>query len=91
MLDSLLSIGREDNNSVVTFHTLEKMGRLRIRKSVMGMVDMTPRPEQRICFIEEEDRATGFRLIKYVVQILLRLADVLTYHRRHIHPEQIYL
>jgi hypothetical protein len=65
------------------------MGRLCIWESVMGMVDCTSRPQQRVYFIEEEDRATGFRFIKYGVQILLLLTDVLTHHRRQIHPEQL--
>ena len=91
MFDTVLSIGREDDNSAMTFNTLEKMGGLRIRESVMGIVDCTSRPEQRVYFIEEEDRATGFCFVKYVIQILLRLTDVLTHHRRHIHLEQLYV
>jgi len=82
LLDVSLSIGREDDDSVVTLNALEKMGRLRIRGLVIGIVDLTADPEQRVYFIEEEDRATGFCFIKYVVQILLRLADVLAHHRR---------
>ena len=87
LLDASLSIGREDDDSVVTLNALEKMGRLRIRRSVIGIVDLTADSEQRVYFIEEEDRATGFCFITYVVQILLRLADVLAHHRRQIYPE----
>jgi len=87
LLDVSLSIGCEDDDSVVTLNALEKMGRLRIRGSVIGIVDLTADPEQRVYFIEEEDRATGFCFIKYFVQILLRLADVLAHRRRQIHPE----
>lgn len=91
MLDMLLAIGRENDNSTVTFNTLKKMGRFRVRKPVMGIVNSAPHPEQRICFIEEEDRATGLGFVKHVVQVLLCLADVWTYHCRQIHSEQIYL
>ena len=89
LIDALLSIGREDDDSVVTLDALEKMGRLGIRVLVMGIVGITAGPEQRVCFIEEEDRATGFCFIKYGVQILLSFTDVLAHHRRQIHPEQI--
>jgi hypothetical protein len=82
LLDASLSICRKDDESVVTLNALEKMGRLRIRELVMGIVDLTADPEQRVYFIEEEDRATGFCFIKNVVQILFRLADVLAHHRR---------
>jgi len=87
LFDALLPIGREDDDSVVTLDALQEMGCLRICVSVMGIVDLTACPEQRVCFIEEEDRATGFRFIEYVIQILLSFADVLAHHRRQIHPE----
>ena len=70
LFDALLSISREDDDAGVTFNAMEKMGRLRIRESVMGIVDCASRPEQRVYFIEEQNRATGFCFIKYVVQIL---------------------
>jgi hypothetical protein len=89
LIDALLSISREDDDSVVTLDALEKMGRLGIRALVMGIVGITAGPEQRVCFIEEEDCATGFCFIKYGVQILLSFTDVLAHHRRQIHPEQI--
>ena len=37
LFDALLAIRREDDNSAVTFNALEKMGRLRICESVMGI------------------------------------------------------
>ena len=67
LIDAWLSIGREDNDSVVTLDALEEMVCLRICISVMGIVALTACPEQRVCFIEEEDRATGFCFIKYAV------------------------
>ena len=60
LLDALRSIGREDDDSLVTLDALEEMGRLRIRISIMGIVDPTACPEQRVCFIEKEDRVGVF-------------------------------
>ena len=90
MLNAFLSIGRENDNSVMTLNALEKMSCFRVRESVMGILDCTARSEQRACFIEEENRAAGFRFVEYVVQILLCLTDVLAHYRRHIHSEQFY-
>jgi hypothetical protein len=84
-------MGRENDDSVVMLDTLEKMSRFRVRVSVIDIVDGAACPKQDVGFVEEEDRATRFCFIKYVVQILLRLADVLAHHRRHIHPEQLYV
>ena len=75
-------MGREDDDSGVTLDSLEKMSRLCICVSAIGIVDYAACPKQYVGFIEEEDRATGLCFIKYVVQILLRLADVLAHHRR---------
>jgi len=60
LIDALLPISREDDDPVVTLDALQEMGCLRIRISVIGIVDLTACPEQRVCFIKEEDRATGF-------------------------------
>ena len=81
LLDASLSVGCQNNDSVMTLDALEKMGRLRICVSVMGILDLTACPEQRIRFIEKKDRATGFCFIEYVIQILLSFSDVLAHHR----------
>ena len=90
LLDRLFAIGCEDDHTVVTLDALEKMRRFCVRITVVGIINFRALAKQRISFIEKQNRATGFRFIKYIVQIFLRLADVLGHHRRHIHLEQIY-
>lgn len=69
-----LEIGREDGEARVRFHALEEIGNLQVGVAIAAVVDLAAFPEQRVGFVEQQDRAAALGQLKDLLEVLFRLA-----------------
>src|SRR6185437_10207561 len=82
-------IACEDCKAAIRLDALQQIADLNVCVAIMAVADFTASPEERVGFIEEENRAGIFRRVEDRTQILLGLTDVLTDHLTEIDAPKI--
>ncbi len=74
---------------LICLHALEQITDLDIGVAVVAVFDLAALAEQRVGFVEEQDRAAFFGGVEDPAQIFLGLADVLVHHLAEIDAIEI--
>ena len=83
-VEVLAEVGRQDRDPVVLFHPLQEIGDLDVRVAVVRVAHFGAFAEQRVRFVEEQNRVGAFRRGEDAIEILLGLANVLADDTREI-------
>jgi hypothetical protein len=70
-------IGGEDCQTAVILDPLEPVIHLDVRVAVVAVLHLATVPEQRVRFLEEEDRPAPFGSVERLAQVRFTFADVL--------------
>ena len=79
-VEGAFHIGREDRQAAVGFHALQQVADFDVGVAVVAVFDFAALAEQRVGFVEEQDRAAFFGGVEHPAQILFGFADVFADH-----------
>ena len=74
-------IGGQDGDALVLLHLLQQVADFDVGVAVVGIFHLRALAEQRVGFVEKENRIAVLGLVEDSVEILLRLPDVLADNR----------
>ena len=84
LVDVLPEVRREDRDALVLLHPLQQVADLDVRVAVVRVLHFGALAEERIRFVEEQNRLARIRLVEDLAEVLLGLADVLADDLRQI-------
>ena len=85
----VLHVGCQNGQPAIRLHSLQKVADLDVGITIVAVFHLAPFAEERVGFVEKQDRATFLGGVEHAAQIFLRLADVLAHNRAEIDPEKI--
>ena len=88
-VERFLHVGCQDGEPAIGLHSLQKVADLDVGITIVAVFHLAPFAEERVGFVEKQDRATFLGGIEQTAQIFLRLADVLAHDRAEIDPIKI--
>ena len=88
-VERALHVGGEDRQAAISLHALQQIVDLDVGVAVVAVLDFAALAEQRVGFVEEQDRAAVLGGVEQPAQVLLRLADVFADDGRQIDAVEI--
>src|SRR5712672_3008968 len=76
LIERALAIGGENGQPAIGFHSLQQVADFNVCVTVMTVFDFTALAEQRIGFVEQQNRGAFFGGVKDAAQVLFRLANI---------------
>ena len=88
-IESGLHVRRQDRQAAVRFHALEQVAHFDVGVAIVAVPHFAAFAEERVGFVEKQDRAAVLRRVEHPAQVLFGFADVLAHHRGQIDPIEI--
>ena len=91
LLGALPGVGRHDENALVALQPLEQEVGLQIGVAVVGVAHVGALGHQRVALVQQQDDVQLLGPREDLIEVALRLADVLVDHRRQIDAVDVHL
>src|SRR6267142_3091194 len=89
-IDVAFLVRRQQRDAGKTFNGLQQIGRVRVRKLVLGIMDLAgPLAENGIAFVEQDDRVHVRGAAQEALKVLGSLSDPFAYDSGQIYSEQV--